>query len=680
MRRHIADRGVRTKIMSVVILLAVVAGGVALFSISSLGAVYGTAEYLVSHSLTPQKKLAAVQVGVEQARVDIRAVFLAHGDAATDEAVRALEAADRKLDADVAAYLEDAADPAAMREFVATWAQWRSSRDRLMLPPATSKDLAAFDAGTIKTRPFSVAAAAVLEKAAHAEDARGQANVDSARTTYRSARTMVIALVLVGLLLALAIAEYVIRRIVGPLREVAGVLGSVARGDVSGRVSVTGRDEVGTMATALNTATESISALVADTRSLAQAAAEGRLDERADGSKHEGDFRAIVEGVNATLDSLTGPLNEVDRVLKAVEAGDLSQSVTTSYQGRLEHLRQAVNTSVTSLRQTFGEVGRVLKAVEAGDLTQTVDAELHGEFEVLRQATNSTVRRLAQTVGQVTTAADELGRAADQISGASQSLSQAATEQAASVEETSASIEQMTASVNQNSDNAKITEGIASASARDAVVGGEAVQQTVAVMQEIAAKIAIIDDIAFQTNMLALNATIEAARAGEHGKGFAVVATEVGKLAERSQIAAQEIGEMATSSVRTAERAGEILGEIVPSIGRTSDLVQEITAASSEQLSGVLQISTAIDQMSQISQQNASSSEELAATAEEMLGQASGLQELMRFFRTGGSVQGGVPGQRTPRPAGSKAPAVPAPVPAPLRETPVFDPARFERF
>ena len=167
---------------------------------------------------------------------------------------------------------------------------------------------------------------------------------------------------------------------------------------------------------------------------------------------------------------------------------------------------------------------------------------------------------------------------------------------------------------------------------KKAADGGTAVTETVAAMKQIAKKIGIIDDIAYQTNLLALNAAIEAARAGEHGKGFAVVAAEVRKLAERSQVAAQEIGQLAGNSVGLAERAGKLLDEIVPATRKTADLVQEITAASQEQTVGVDQVNTAIIQLSQITQQNASASEELAATSEEMSGQASSLQELMGFF------------------------------------------------
>ncbi|CAN7504025.1 methyl-accepting chemotaxis protein [Pseudoduganella sp. LjRoot289] len=290
------------------------------------------------------------------------------------------------------------------------------------------------------------------------------------------------------------------------------------------------------------------------------------------------------------------------------------------------------------LRQLGGEpdyAQQIVSEVAGGNLAVEIRLK-DGDHGSLLYAMKQMVDKLAQVVAEVSNGAQVLAGASEQVSATAQSLSQAASEQAAGVEQTSASVEQMTASIGQNTENAKVTDAMASKAASEATEGGAAVKETVAAMKKIAQKIVIIDDIAYQTNLLALNAAIEAARAGEHGKGFAVVAAEVRKLAERSQIAAQEIGEVAASSVSLAERAGDLLNSMVPNIRKTSDLVQEITAASEEQSTGVGQINAAVGQLSVTTQQNAAGSEELASTAEEMSSQAEELQAAIAFFRVAG--------------------------------------------
>jgi methyl-accepting chemotaxis protein len=373
-------------------------------------------------------------------------------------------------------------------------------------------------------------------------------------------------------------------------------------------------------------------------------------------TKH-GDTSSMLYAVSSMVDRLKRVIAGQAALVAAANRGDFSVRVDLDgLAGFQKEMGAGLNQLVTTTGSSIDDVARMMKALSEGDLTQTIDKAYEGSFGQMKEYANDTVLKLSMIITTVTGAANALASASEQVSTTAQSLSQAASEQASGVEETSASMEQITASIAQNTDNAKVTDSMASKAAGEAADGGEAVKETVAAMKQIAQKIGIIDDIAYQTNLLALNAAIEAARAGEHGKGFAVVAAEVRKLAERSQVAAQEISSVATSSVEAAERAGTLLDQIVPSIKKTSDLVQEISAASQEQSIGVGQINSAVTQLSQTTQQNATSSEELASTAEEMSGQAEQLQQTMSFFKTGSAA-------KSPQASGSaRAPATAAKV------------------
>ena len=313
---------------------------------------------------------------------------------------------------------------------------------------------------------------------------------------------------------------------------------------------------------------------------------------------------------------------------------------------------------IRSILNTLGAdpavVKDIVERVAQGDFTVQIDLRPNDRTSLLASL-SAMVGQQREVLSEIRLMSSNLFSASEQLSSTATGLASGAAQQAASVEETSASIEEMSATINQNTDNAKVADGIASKTAGGANDTGKAVDNMVHAMKEIAGRITMIDDIANKTDLLAINAAIEAARAGEHGKGFATVAVEVRKLAERSQVAAREIGELASRSVGTAEKAGSQLTEMLPGIDQTATLVQEIAAGSREQATGIRQINQAMTQISQTMQNAAASSEELSATAEEVSASASQLQNLLEQFNLGNGGRARNAAKAVRR---SKAPAV----------------------
>jgi methyl-accepting chemotaxis protein len=360
----------------------------------------------------------------------------------------------------------------------------------------------------------------------------------------------------------------------------------------------------------------------------------------------EGAFERTVVAINDTMDTM---VTEHVEMAEATAHGndELTQSTTA--------LLLVVMVLVTvssiiigvllsrSISKPLGVAVSHLGEMAKGDLRNDIPAlylKRPDEIGDLAKALDALSKDLRRIVEDILSASDQVSSGSEQMASTAQQLSQGAAEQAASAEEVSSSVEQMAATVKQNTDNSLATESIASKSSGDAELGGRSVMESVSAMNEIAAKISIIDEIARQTNLLALNAAIEAARAGEAGKGFAVVASEVRKLAERSQKASGEIGDLSKHTVGSATKAGEIIQKLVPDIKKTSDLVQEIASASREQSTGVDQIAKAVTQLDTVIQQNASASEEMASMAEELSSQAEALAQTMAFFKLQSSHEG----------------------------------------
>lgn len=546
--------------------------------------------------------------------------------------------------------------------------------------------------------------------------------IDDVDTIFRQRLLEAGIILLVGALTLLITGTWITRTITRSLTASIVSANAIAEGNLDQLAVSDQTDELGQLQRAIAQAADRLRGLVQAMERMADDHDKGDIDSMIDETAFSGSYRSVAAGTNAmvaghiavkkkamacvkefgegnldapleefpgkkkfindTIEQLRGNLKrivaEIQEITAAANKGDFSVKISLDgKKGFPRTLSELLNQLSHTVDTAFKDTIFVAQALEQGDLTKQVTRECQGAFDQVKQSLNNTVAKLAQTITEVNNTTETLAAATVEVSSTAQSLSQASSEQAASVEETSASIEQMTSSIQQNTENAKVADGMSAEGSVKAAEGGQAVNETVGAMKQIAKKISIIDDIAYQTNLLALNAAIEAARAGEHGKGFAVVAAEVRKLAERSQVAAQEIGQLAVNSVGMAEKAGKLLDDIVPTTKRTADLVQEITAASEEQTVGVNQVNTAMSQLSQITQQNASASEQLAATAEEMSSQAGTLQELISFFNLGT--------QKTTRQhakpvASTHAPSRPAPSVGQLSLVTTPDEVNFARF
>jgi methyl-accepting chemotaxis protein/methyl-accepting chemotaxis protein-1 (serine sensor receptor) len=312
----------------------------------------------------------------------------------------------------------------------------------------------------------------------------------------------------------------------------------------------------------------------------------------------------------------------------------------------------------------LAEAMDVAHRVADGDLKGQATRHSDNEFGELLRALDKMRDNLAAIVTEVRGGSDTITSASAQIAAGNMDLSDRTGEQAASLEETASSMEELTSTVRQNADNARQANQLAVSASSIATKGGEVVEQVVATMgsinessNKIVDIIAVIDGIAFQTNILALNAAVEAARAGEQGRGFAVVASEVRNLAQRSAAAAKEIKQLIDDSVGKVEsgaklvnQAGSTMKEIVTSIQRVTDIMGEITSATQEQTAGLEQIHQAINEMDTITQQNVALVEEAAAASTALQDQASSLSRIVSVFQ--------IDSQRREHPAAVQARAV----------------------
>jgi methyl-accepting chemotaxis protein len=636
---------IAAKLLICFFLMALVAGGIGYVGIREISRVAEADERLIGQLAIPLTQLADLNRSFLNIRCNVRDLMLAR----SPEEAQKYQDALKQLEKDISGYQSEYEASLIAKEEKDAFRTFSDSVKNYFTDLAHFAQL--LDSGNkeealdyLRGDFLSVANAsdAALLKMRELKMTLAKATSESDAALARKSIITMSVFMVVGMVLAIGLGYWIAKVIGMPVRRITKACNGLAIGDLNQRIRFfSTKDEIGILAAAFNKIVDaqkeldsaaeriaggdltltirersekdvlsksmqrvvnSLRGLVDETVALTKNAADGKLRERGHAEKFNGGYKAIVEGVNNTLDAVILPINEALAILERVSDRDMTARVTGDYRG---------------------------------------------DFARIKEVLNKAVQNIDDALVRVAVGSDQVASASEQISSGSQSLSQSSSEQASSLEEIASSLQEMSSMTKQNTGNAKEAQKLSEAAHSSTVKGVESMKRLSAAMDQIhkasesTAKIVkTIDEIAFQTNLLALNAAVEAARAGDAGKGFAVVAEEVRNLAMRSAEAAKNTSGLIEESVRKAEGGVSINQEVLQNLQemnvhttRVTTVMAEIVSASDQQNQGIEQVNRAVEQMNAVTQATAASAEESASSAEELAGQAAEMKSMVQAFR-----------------------------------------------
>lgn len=509
-----------------------------------------------------------------------------------------------------------------------------------------------------------------------------------------------------ALIAGIASSILIARLILRPINQTVEVVEAVAAGDLEQQIQLKSKDEIGSLAIAINTmvaalkenrsriehSVELANSVVCEVNLTAEKLKAGQIWERANIANSSGDYRRMVEGFNAALDTVVDPLFDAIEVLREYARGDM-RSDLRNLPGELQELPNAVREIKSNLKslidqgaglaqaarqgklQTRGDVEKFeggyreiiqgmndafesivkpvneavicLSEMAKGNFEGSVNGDYRGEYALMQNAVNKTLASLRETLSEVNVVANQIKGGSVRLSEASQSLSDGAARQANSLEQITNLLDEIAGQTHKNTESARKASELSKVAKEKAEAGNQEMNRMLAGMQDIdkssdqiANIIKVIDEIAFQTNLLALNAAVEAARAGIHGKGFSVVAEEVRNLAQRSAKAAKETTDLIQNSRADVDKGSKLahvtaraLEEIYEQITQATLFVQEISEASQQQSAGVERAHKSLQLIEQVMEFNTANAHDGALASKELASHSNRLREMLAKFK-----------------------------------------------